>query len=227
MCGRYSFTLSPKKIKEKLDNIQVPDQLEMNYNVAPTQTGYVITNKHPDVLEPMRWGLIPFWAKPGQRLPTLINARSESVTEKASFRQPVQQRRCLVLADSFYEWKREGKSKQPYRILPADGDYMVMAGIYETWTKGEDGTVRSYTILTTTPNAEMEPIHDRMPVLLSSLEARELWLADGPAEDRLDLLRPAADGSLIMYPVSTQLGNVRNNGPHLHEPLGKQGELFE
>lgn len=217
MCGRYSLVTSAKKIHDQLNiDIQVPEGQVANYNVAPTQLSWVITNEQPDKVQAYRWGLIPQWAKDDKIASRLINARCEGIDEKPAFRQAVRKRRCLVLADSFYEWKREGGKKMPYRIQLPDDRLMLLAGIWEFW-KQDDDTIYTYSIITTSPNEEMKQLHDRMPVVLIDEEAQARWLSDAPLENNLALLRPAPDHTLELYQVSTLVNNVRNNGPELHE----------
>ena len=226
MCGRYSVVIDEAKLRKQfsreLTEGSVLQQSE-TYNMAPTQYGPVITDKQPDRLSSFRWGLVPFWAKDLGIGARMINARSESIAEKPSFRKAIRERRCLVIADSFYEWKREGGKKQPYRILPSDDGLLVMAGIWERWQPKDDpeaDPVYTYSIITGEPNAEMDPIHNRMPMLLQREEQQSNWLSDDlPLPQVLELLQTPPDGTLRHYPVSPAVGNVRNNGPDLHLPL--------
>ncbi len=222
MCGRYSVVIDEAKLRKQFskDLITPSAGVPTNYNMAPTQDGLVITDRHPDQLSMFRWGLVPFWAKDLKIGARMINARREGIEDKSSFRKPIREKRCLVIGDSFYEWKRAGGSKTPFRILPATEDLLVMAGIWESWKPKEGGeTVFTYSIITGEPNAEMRPIHDRMPMLLTSGEQQSAWLDRTAAlEDVLGLLATPPDGTLKMYPVSQEVGNVRNNGPQLHEP---------
>lgn len=225
MCGRYSFSTSREKLQQQFPQVKVGETLELNYNMAPTQRGYVITDEQPQQLQQFVWGLIPFWAKDRKIGSRLINARAESIAEKPSFRDAVRKRRCWVLADSFYEWKKVDGKKQPYRIYSPAEDMLVLAGIWEVWRK-EGEPVFSYSIITTSPNTEMAPVHDRMPVVLADRDQQRAWLETEPLEEALDLLHPPPDGTLTMYPISTQVNKVSNNGPQLHQPLGEQGDLF-
>ena len=228
MCGRYSIVVNEEQLRQQFGpalGLAPGVSLADNYNVAPTQRGYVITDREPDRLNAFRWGLIPFWAKDPRIGARMINARAEGIEDKSSFRKPIRERRCLVVADSFYEWKREGKTKTPYRILPEDGSLLVLAGIWESWRNPAAATerealVRSYSIITGEPNAEMRPLHDRMPRPLLTAEQRSRWLdPDLPLAEVLGLLETPPDGILRSYPVSPAVGNVRNNGPELHLPL--------
>lgn len=222
MCGRYSVVIDEAKLRKQFtkDLLKPKAGLPTNYNVAPTQNSLVITNREPNQLQLFRWGLVPFWAKDLKIGARMINARREGIEDKSSFRKPIREKRCLVVADSFYEWQRTDGGKQPYRILPTDGSLLVMAGIWESWKPKDDPgaeTVYTYSIITGEPNAEMAPIHDRMPMLLQDEELQTAWLdLDASLEEVKDLLRTPEDGVLAPYPVSALVGNVRNNGPELH-----------
>ncbi len=218
MCGRYSFSTDPNQLRAQFGDVEIPEDLNFNYNIAPTQYSYVIADEHPKVLQQFKWGLIPFWAKDEKVGSRMINARSEGIADKPSFRAPIRRRRCLVLADSFYEWKKEGGKKLPIRILMKDESAMVMAGIWEVWSKGSS-PVYSYSIITCAPNREMVPIHDRMPVVFPYADQWEVWLSDIALEKVLELLHTPDDDVLKSYAVSTQVNNVRNNGQELHEPV--------
>jgi len=234
MCGRYSIVITDEQLRKQFNrSLQPPaDGLPENYNVAPTQNGLVITDRNPGQLSAFRWGLVPFWAKDLKIGARMINARSEGIEDKASFRKPIRERRCLVLADSFYEWQRREDGKQPYRIQSANGSLLVMAGIWEQWRPKDTpdaNPVFTYSVITGPPNAEMTPIHDRMPMLLTSAEQQAEWLNSSTAlPEVLKLLRTPPDGTLEYYPVSPLVGNVRNNGAELHLPFTPpdQGKLF-
>lgn len=223
MCGRYSIVITEEQLKQQFSRqLQLPvDGLQQNYNVAPTQQGLVITDRQPDQLDTFRWGLVPFWAKDLKIGARMINARSEGIEKKPSFRKPIRDRRCLVIADSFYEWQRREGGKTPFRIKPANGELLVMAGIWEQWRPADaEDSIFTYSIITGAPNQEMGPIHDRMPMLLRNEAMQSSWLdRDLPLPQVLELLKTPPDGTLEYYPVSSQVGNVRNNGPALHEPV--------
>ncbi len=222
MCGRYSVVIDEAKLRKQFtQELLVPaGGLQPNYNMAPTQQGLVITDTSPGELSAFRWGLVPFWAKDLSVGARMINARSEGIEDKPSFRKPIRERRCLVIGDSFYEWQRKEGGKVPFRIQPTDGSLLVMAGIYEQWQPKEGGDpVFTYSIITGAPNAEMMPIHDRMPMLLTDAEQQGDWLdPELGLPDILSLLQTPPDGTLAPYPVSAKVGNVRNNGPELHAP---------
>lgn len=224
MCGRYSIVIDEAKLRKQFGRqLELPKTgLPKNYNVAPTQNGLVITGQEPDRINAFRWGLVPFWAKDLKIGARMINARREGIEDKPSFRKPIRERRCLVIADSFYEWQRHEGGKTPHRILPADDSLLVMAGIWESWRPKDDpdNPVYTYSIITGAPNTEMTPIHDRMPMLLTDEQAQSQWLdPELPLPRVLDLLATPPDGTLTYYPVSPLVGNVRNNGAELHEKV--------
>lgn len=224
MCGRYSF--APKK-KQK-DNLsleaELPPELQLSFNIAPVQMGYVIPADRK--LQQMQWGLVPHWSKDGKNSGKLINARSEGIDEKPSFREPINTRRCLVPADSFYEWRKEPDgTKTPYRIFLKNEEMLYLAGIWDEWA-GPAEKKRTFSILTTAPNAEMANLHDRMPVILADAAARNLWLSEAPLEEVLPLFHPTTDGSLTMYRVSDKLNKPVYDGPDLHDELPEVLRLF-
>jgi putative SOS response-associated peptidase YedK len=148
MCGRYSFAPKPKQLDTQMRDVQRPVELHISYNIAPTHQAYVIANDAPGTLQTMEWGLVPYWSADGKNTGRLINARAEGIEEKPSFREPLRSRRCLVPADSFYEWRTEpGGRKTPYRILPENDDLLFMAGIWDEWRHG-DAHKRTFSIIT-------------------------------------------------------------------------------
>lgn len=226
MCGRFSFVASKEKIQKQFNEIDTGNSLRVNYNIAPTQHAYVVTNESPNRLQYITWGLVPYWSKDGKNTGKLINARMEGVASKPSFRLPIRKRRCWVLVDSFYEWRREGKRKIPYRIFLKDQSIMVLAGIWDVWYQG-NYAVKSFSIITAPPNREMSAIHNRMPVILTSAEQQSQWLENLALEDVQALLSTAPDGTLEMYRTSERVNSVRNNGPALHEAAADPPTLFD
>lgn len=219
MCGRYSLSTDPAQLKAQFGDVETGNEIRVSYNIAPTQYSAVITDEFPNVLQYYRWGLIPFWSKDEKIGSRLINARSESITEKPSFRAAIKYRRCLVIADSFYEWKKLDGKKIPNRILMKDGTLMIMAGIWELWSKGP-APIYSFSILTTAPNNEMKNLHNRMPLIFPDKELQRLWLdKELPQKEVLSLTAIPEDGILESYVVSTQVNSVKNNGPNLHNPF--------
>lgn len=226
MCGRYSLITSKEKL-EKQFKVEVAGTIHPSYNIAPTQMAYIIANDKPLELQQMRWGLIPHWAKDKKTGYNLINARKEGITSKASFRLPVRKRRCLVLADSFYEWRRDGSRKQPFRIFLRDGNVLAFAGIYDIWYDRDDEKIMSFSIITTPPNKDMETIHNRMPAILPTAEMQWNWLEEKDLDTALTLLKPLEDGLLNNYKISTMVNSVRNNMPEIHKELPEQPLLFD
>lgn len=225
MCGRFSFVTSPEKIRAELGGIETGQNLKWNFNVAPTQQAYVITNEYPGRLDYFAWGLIPHWSKETENAGKLINARMEGISSKPSFRVSLRRRRCLVLADSFYEWRNEGGKKTPYRILLKDGRLLVMAGIWDVWHKG-DYANRTFCIITTPPNQEMAAVHNRMPLILANKSEQERWLSDLELPDVMEMLKTPADGLLDIYRVSDRVNSVKNNSPELHQKVNDELRLF-
>ncbi len=218
MCGRYSFILEDEMIKERFGVTVRSAIYKARYNCAPTQKLAVISNETPGELSLYRWGLIPFWAKDLSIGNKLINAKSETILEKSSFKNSFRSKRCLVLSDGFYEW-RKGTVKTPFRIMRRDGSAFAMAGIWDKWTNPEGEEIRSFAILTTTPNSLMEKIHDRMPVILDR-DVEKRWIENAPAETLLELMRPCAASSLVAYPVSMLVNSPHQDSPEILEPVG-------
>jgi putative SOS response-associated peptidase YedK len=221
MCGRYRLTRSQKQLMEEFDAYGEVE-VSARYNIAPSQP--IVTIRR-DAREPvrrlstMRWGLVPSWAKdPGIGYKT-INARSGTVATTASFREPFKSQRCLVPADGFYEWKREGKTKQPSCFEVNDGELFAFAGLWDRWRDPEGKTIESCTILTTTPNSLLADVHDRMPVILKP-DHYDLWL--DPAYRDLsavsEMLKPF-DALMRRYPVSTRVNQVQNDDADCAKPV--------
>jgi putative SOS response-associated peptidase YedK len=218
MCGRYSFILEDEMIKERFGVTVRSAIYKARYNCAPTQNLAVISNENPGELSLYRWGLIPSWAKDPAIGNRMINAKSETILEKPSFKTPFKSRRCLVLADGFYEWKKE-PVKTPYRITRKDGSAFAMAGIWDKWTSPDGEIIHSFSILTTGPNSLMEKIHDRMPVILDP-ENEKKWISETGQEELIGLLKPCDPGMLIAFPVSSAVNSPRNDIPEILVPAG-------
>lgn len=218
MCGRYSLVTTKEKIQKQLPFVEVVEDLQESYNVAPTQNSYVVTDDKPQLLQAFKWGLVPFWAKDQKIGNKLINARMEGIEDKPAFRTSIRKRKCLVLADSFYEWKKTDGSKTPHRILLKNGNLICFAGIWETWDKAGE-PLHSFSIITTEPNEEMATIHDRMPVVLHTPTLQKHWLEEDDLEKTLAMLETPPDGILMLYPISTLVNSPKHNSPELHEEL--------
>lgn len=219
MCGRFTLTQSAETIAEIFDLSEVP-QFVPGYNIAPTQPVPVIRAKETRQFDYLYWGLIPSWSKDPSIGTRLINARSETVTEKPSFRTAFKRRRCLIVADGFYEWRRVGSKKQPYYFRLKNGQPFGFAGLWEHWQSPEGDEVESCTILTTAANDLVHPVHDRMPVILHSSDY-DSWLDPaGQATDQIStLLRPYPEAEMDAYPVSNKVNNARNDSPDCIAPL--------
>lgn len=253
MCGRYASSRSPEDLAEEFDivDVRLERALPASWNVAPTDEVYAVMERTPRhagdddsvaapvrQLRSVRWGLVPSWAKDPSIGSRMINARKETVAEKPAFRKAFAARRCLVPADGYFEWYVTGETakgkpvKQPYFIRPGDGSTLAMAGLYEIWrdpSRPDDDPERlrwTCTVLTTAATDETGMIHDRMPLLLTA-ETRDDWLDPASSRtDLLDLLVPAQQHGLTAFPVSAAVGNVRNNGPELVDPLPPEQTLL-
>jgi putative SOS response-associated peptidase YedK len=195
----------------------------IRWNVAPTDNLPIVrydAKPGSRTMDLMRWGLVPYWAKDIKIGFSTINAMAETVDTKPVFREAFQRRRCIVPVDNFYEWKKLGpKEKQPYAIALADRSLMALAGLWETWRSRANETVRSFTIVTTTPNELCGELHNRMPVILPP-NTWPIWLGEEPAEPaELKSLLVPYTGTMVAWPVSQRVGNVRNNDASLVEPI--------
>lgn len=211
---------SVRELEERFRFVAEGHDLAPNYNVAPTQSVLTVVNEDGNVGRLMRWGLIPSWAKDPSIGSRMINARSETVAEKPSFRTAFARRRCLVLADGFYEWQKVGTSKRPMRITLASGGPFAFAGLWETWKAPDDDLITSCTILTTSANDALADIHQRMPVILPR-DAEEVWL-DTSVRDKdvlSSLLVPYDPSETVAYEVSTLVNAAVNNLPEVINPV--------
>ena len=215
MCGRFTIFADPDRLAERFQASLPEGRLQPRYNAAPTQHLPVILNDGPPAIQLLQWGLIPFWAKDPAIGSRMINARSETLAEKPAFRAAFKKRRCLVLADGFYEWTKTPGGKQPVRITLASGEPFAMAGLWETWDAPDGSLLRTFTIVTGEPNALVAPIHNRMPAILRP-EHEAIWL-DNAAEPVIwqDLLRPYPAELMTAYPVSRRVNFVGNDEPAL------------
>ena len=218
MCGRFAF-YSPSEATAALFGASGSIDLQPRYNIAPTQDIAAIREGESGrELTTLRWGLVPFWAKDPSIGNRMINARAETVAEKPSFRAAFRRRRCLVLADGFYEWRKEESGKTPYLISLASGEPFALAGLWEHWqAKESDETIDSATLITTQANAFMQQLHHRMPVILEPTTV-ERWLAgDDQVLDEIVEVAPR----LRAWPVNRRVNNARNEGEELIEAAGE------
>jgi putative SOS response-associated peptidase YedK len=220
MCGRFTLATPGQTVAELFQLSAVPE-LKPRYNIAPTQpVAAVRAGQSGHELVMLHWGLIPSWSKDVAIGARMINARGETVAEKPSFRAPFRSRRCLIIADGFYEWRRNGERKQPYFIAMRDRRPFAFAGLWDRWAPSGGEPVESCTIVTTSPNEVLAPIHDRMPVILPS-ESQAVWLDTAVREsERLQpLLQPFAASEMLAYPVSPRVNNPRNDDRDCIAPL--------
>jgi putative SOS response-associated peptidase YedK len=224
MCGRFTLTVSGRVLAELFDVPEI-DDLAPRYNIAPTQQVLIARVATDGELEltPVRWGLIPFWAKDEKIGARMINARGETVASKPAFRAAVKNRRCLVPADGFYEWRKTGSGKQPYLIRFADERPFAFAGLWERWRPDDADPVDSCTIITTSPNELVADLHDRMPVILPPDRFTEWLDSDRIADDRLEeLLAPYPSDEMEAYPVSSRVNKPSNDDPECITPLDQR-----
>ncbi|MBN1889879.1 MAG: SOS response-associated peptidase [Thermoflexales bacterium] len=220
MCGRFSLKTDLAELMEAFPGFVFPAELPPRYNIAPSQLVAVVANNGQNKVEFLRWGLIPAWAKEPSIGNRMINARAETLAEKPAFRAAYRRRRCLVLADGFYEWRAEPgrKGKTPLYIRLASGRPFAFGGLWEHWQSGEE-SVLSCTIITTRPNALLEPIHDRMPLILKPGDYAH-WLAEAEPANLSDLLQPYPASEMVAYPVSKLVNDPKNDLPDCVAPLG-------
>ena len=226
MCGRFTLTATPADLIDAFPEIDVPVDLAPRYNIAPSQDVAIIANTGVKRVELYRWGLVPSWAKDPAIGDRMINARAETLAEKPSFRRLYRRRRCLVLSDGFYEWKPEPgtRLKTPMYIRLASGRPFAFAGVWDEWRSPDGHPLHSCAIVTTAPNALMQMIHTRMPVILPP-EAYPRWLepAEQPPERLNDLLVPFAAGEMTAFPVSRFVNSPQNDSPACIVPAGHSG----
>lgn len=221
MCGRFAF-FSPHEAIAQLFGLKDAPEIEPRYNIAPTQ--FIPTVRHDAAgarrLALLYWGLVPSWAKEKSIGARMINARGDTLREKPAFRSAFKRRRCLVLADGFYEWQARPQGKQPYFIRMRSGEPFAMAGLWETWRESGGGEpLESCAIVTTSSNTKLAPIHDRMPVILPP-EQYDLWLdqRNDDVESLSRLLLPYPANAVEAVEVSKRVNNARNDGPELINP---------
>ncbi len=220
MCGRFARQSTQDLLANWFGvDFETMPQFAPSYNVAPSSVQPVV-RLNRDSGGPefalLRWGLVPFWAKDSKFNFSTINARAEEAATRPAYREALKRRRCLVPADAFYEWQRiDEKTKHPYAIALGNGEPFAFAGLWESWKPKEGPPLESFTILTTDPNELLEPIHNRMPVILERSDYQR-WLDPGdPVRPPVDLLRPYPAEKMRTWPVSDRVGNVRNNDPQL------------
>lgn len=216
MCGRYSFNVKKDVLKVQLPGISLPDDWIENLNICPTEQALTIHKVDTLALYFMQWGFKHINATK-KNLPLIINARSETIFEKVNFKESVINKRCIVPADSFYEWKTYGNSKIPYRILPSKDPVLFMAGIWQTF-EFSNNTFSAFVIVTTESNEDIAFLHNRMPVILDTVDKRENWLSNTATEEELvKIMVSSPSAYLTCYPVATLVNNIRVKNGALHD----------
>ena len=216
MCGRYTLIADLGDLAQRFEFDGSDFSYDPRYNIAPTKSVLTVRNLDGREAAFMRWGLIPFWAKDPKIGARMINARAETVAEKPAFRNALKKRRCLVLADGYYEWKKTPAGKRPFRIIMHSGEPFALAGLWETWNDPKGNVVPSCTIITTAANDFLSPIHNRMPVILPR-ESEEMWLDSGVEDPAslIGILAPYPEECMDAYEVSTIVNYARNDGPEV------------
>lgn len=228
MCSRYSLTSPPEAVRALFQLARL-DGFPPRYNIAPSQPIVVVRTDAPSnrMAGLMRWGLIPSWVKDPARFKMLINARSETVGDKPSFRAAFRHRRCLVPADGYYEWTTTPSGKQPHLIRSRDGSPFAFAGLWENWLGPDGSEIETAAILTTAANADLSVIHDRMPLILKPADY-DAWLDCSPGSGAhvMDLLQPPRAGGLEIVAVTRKLNNSRLEGADLQTPVAADPPLL-
>ncbi|WP_113929327.1 SOS response-associated peptidase [Bacillus sp. P14.5] len=222
MCGRFTLTISYEELIEKFLIDELVDEWGPRFNVAPSQIVLsLIMGKGKRRGGPIQWGLIPSWVKDKKSWKPLINARSESLEEKSSFKHLLNRKRTAILADSFFEWERVDGKKQPYRFMMKDNEPFAFAGLWDKQEEDNSTTVSS-TIITTSANDLVKPVHDRMPVILKGEESINKWISTGEYSfsEVKDLLAPFPAESMTKYKVSQEVNSTRNDFESCVNPLG-------
>ena len=222
MCGRFTQERPASELAEIFGAEPLSDDPGGRYNVAPTDEALVVVQRDDRrAITAYRWGLIPHWATEAKVGSRMFNARAETIASSPAFRDAFARKRCLVPVDSFYEWKREGTVRQPYRVVREDRRPLALAGLWAGWKDPASGTVRrTFTIITSRPNAAVAGLHDRMPVVIDP-DAWSRWLDPSPGDpgELLALLQPNEVVDLEIHAVPRYVNDVRRDGPELIEPL--------
>ena len=222
MCGRYTQTQAGPILLSRFRLEERVLDLNPRYNIAPGQEAPVVVREAAKTQTTMRWGLVPSWAKDPAIGNKMINARAETITEKPSFKRLIERRRCLVLADGFYEWRKEERSKVPMRFVLKSREAFAFAGLWDRWRKPDGAELRTFTIVTTAANELMRPVHDRMPVILMR-QVEEPWLdaASGNAAAILSALKPYPPELMEAYDVTTLVNSPKNDRPECVAEAGR------
>jgi putative SOS response-associated peptidase YedK len=220
MCGRFTLHHATEDVAERFAVEQTLLELKPRFNIAPSQPVAAIVQRESRVLQELKWGLVPSWARDPAIGNRLINARAETLADKPAFRSAFARGRCLIPASGYYEWKREGRSRTPMLVRRHGGEPFLMAGLYERWPTPEEGVLRSCTIITTEPNEVAALVHHRMPAILTE-GAAEVWMdrefTDVEALRRI--LRPYPLSDLVVHPVSDRVNRATDDDRTMIEPV--------
>lgn len=226
MCGRKTLTKAKREI---IEEYEVEESSWINsksyspsYNIAPTDQVPILLYEQERFIRPMQWGLIPAWAGDSSIGSKMINARSETLQKKRTFKPLIKDQRCIIIADGYYEWQGEKGNKQPYYIYKPDKGFMSMAGLWSRWKSNQNETVYSYTVITTEPAENINHIHNRMPAILNQNNVDDWLNSESSLEIALDLLKPYA--GLQYHPISKYVNSVGNNSPKC---IQKMPEIFQ
>lgn len=226
MCGRFSLTQDEAAINSRFETSGSEAPYIPRFNAAPGQKQAVITNRKTDSISYLKWGLVPFWAKAPSIGNKMINAKAETLHEKASFKHPFRKKRCLVISDGFFEWKKTAGGKIPHYIFLKNHELFAFAGLWESWKDAEGQILDTFTIITTEPNSLMKDIHNRMPVILHRDE-EQTWLQSDNTNELKKMLTPFEADKMELYPVSSLVNSPRNDSPEIIQPAsGETGSLF-
>lgn len=219
MCGRFTLFAAPEAIQAEFDLVDVPASLAPRYNIAPTQAVAVIANNVERRLDFFQWGLIPAWAKDPSIGSRMINARAETLADKPAFRAALRKRRCLILTNGFFEWRKDNGSKTPFFIYLRSGRPFALAGLWEVWQTPDGVALPTCTIITTGPNSLMAALHDRMPVILAP-DAYDRWLDPAPQAptDLVPLLVSYPAEAMALHAVARVVNSPANDSPACIEP---------
>ncbi|MCL5098397.1 MAG: SOS response-associated peptidase [Candidatus Omnitrophica bacterium] len=220
MCGRYTLRNTPDELTERFALSKLLFEVTPRYNIAPTQTVAAVVANGGRCLVGYRWGLVPFWAKDTKIGSQLINARAETLAQKPAFRRPFSRQRCLIPADGFYEWKKEGTLRQPIYYRLRDGRLFAFAGLWDEWNDPSGPRLRTVAIITVAANSLLAPVHDRMPAILRpEAEGRWLDVSLSAPQELLDLLKPFPSEEMMALPVTRRVNTPAFDDPLCVQPL--------
>jgi len=227
MCGRYTIIKSPEELENQFEIDVNKEVYQTSFNIAPTQKAPIITNSNPHKASFFNWGLVPNWSKDPKVGYKMINARQETILEKPSFKSAFEKRRCVVLTDGFYEWKKNGKTKIPSFISLKSNKTFALAGLWDKWESPNNETLNTFTIITTSANLFMQTIHHRMPCIFENNQQIKFWLNnDLKPIDHLSVLKPLEKDKMKMHEVSLLVNSVKNTKASLIDPVENFGTLF-